>query len=63
MDATKTNQTRKLVAVTYYCNGRKIQAFVKGEVGPDGKTRISRETNNRMERALGARRGDTISTG
>lgn len=61
MDDTKTNQTRKIVAVTYYCNGRKVQAFVKGEVGEDGKTRISRETNSRIMTALGAERGQTYS--
>lgn len=63
MDLTKTSQTRKMVAVTYYSNGRKIQAFIRGNVGEDGKTRITESDQRRMERALGARRGDTISTG
>lgn len=63
MDLTKTNQTRKMVAVTYYNNGQRIQAFVKGTVGPDGKTRVTASDQRRLERALGVRRGDTISVG
>jgi hypothetical protein len=63
MDLTKTEQTRKLVAVTLYNNGRRIQAFVRGNVGEDGKTRITENAQRRLERALGAQRGDTISTG
>ena len=62
MNNAKTNQTRKLVAVTLYNNGRRIQAFVRGEVGEDGKTRITENAQRRLERALGAQRGDTIST-
>jgi len=62
MDLTKTNQTRKMVAVTLYSNGRRIQAFIKGDVGEDGKTRISTKDMDRACRALGAQRGDTIST-
>ena len=63
MDLTKTNQTRKLVAVTMYCNGRKVQAFIKGDVMENGKTVISANAQRRFERALGAQRGDTISNG
>ena len=63
MDNTKTSQKRKMVAVTYYNNGRRIQAFVCGEVGEDGKTRNTETNQRRLERALGVRRGDTISTG
>lgn len=63
MDSTKTNQTRKLVAVTMYCNGRKVQAFIKGDVTENGKTVISANAQRRFERALGAQRGDTISVG
>ena len=63
MDLTKTEQTRKMATVTYYSNGRKIQAFIKGNVGEDGKTRITERDQRRMERALGVRRGDTISVG
>ena len=63
MDLTKTDQTRKMVAITYYSNGRRIQAFVRGNVGADGKTRISDTDQRRLERALGVRRGDTISVG
>lgn len=62
MDLTKTDQTRKMVAVTYYNNGRRIQAFIRGNVGEDGKTRITETDQRRLERALGVRRGDTIST-
>jgi hypothetical protein len=32
-------------------------------VGEDGKTRITETNQRRLERALGVRRGDTISTG
>ena len=63
MDSTKTNQTRKMVAVTYYSNGRRVQAFIKGNVGADGKTRITNTDQSRIERALGVRRSDTISNG
>lgn len=63
MDLTKTSQTRKMVAVTYYSNGRRVQAFIKGTVGEDGKTRITDTDQRRLERALGVRRGDTISVG
>jgi hypothetical protein len=63
MDNSKTTQTRKMVAVTYYRDGRKVQAFVKGEVGEDGKTRIDRITNSRIMTALGIKRGQTYSTG
>jgi hypothetical protein len=63
MDLTKTEQTRKMVAVAFYCNDRRVQAFVKGTVGEDGKTRISYSEQRRLECALGAERGQTISVG
>ncbi len=63
MDNAKTEQTRKLVAVTMYCNGRRIQAFIKGDVTENGKTVISANAQRRFERALGAQRGDTVSIG
>jgi hypothetical protein len=46
-----------------YCNGRKVQAFIKGDVTENGKTVISANAQRRFERALGAQRGDTISVG
>jgi hypothetical protein len=63
MDLTNTGSKSKLVAVTLYSNGRKVQAFIVGELCDDGKTRVPTKDMNRACRALGAQRKDTISTG
>ncbi len=54
----------KLVAVTVFANGRKIQIFTRGEVQPDGKVTVSTKTINLCCRALGVtERGQTYSVG
>lgn len=53
----------KIVLVSFASNGRRIQAFVKGEVGEDGKVRISENTMLRLFRALGVERGQTVRFG
>jgi hypothetical protein len=58
-----SEQKTKMILVSLYCNGRRVQAFVKGTVGEDGKTRISYSEQRRLECALGAERGQTISVG
>ena len=55
MDTTKTEQKRKLIAMTMQKpSGQQVTVFMKGDVGPDGKTRLDRRTLNQVVRAVGA---------
>lgn len=52
----------KMVAVTVFANGRKIQLFVKGTKHPDGRTTVDTSVIAFCLRALGCEhRGETHS--
>lgn len=63
MNNTQTSLKKKLTAVSMYCNGKKVQAFVMADVGTDGKSRVPRKVYEDILAPTGARRGDTITVG